>query len=91
MAVASGCLFVPLFLLAARGLLRLRSEDLPLALLVTVLFVVITVAHSPFQAIVRYRLPLAEPLLMVLAARGTFRRSPVGTSLSVGGPALSGR
>ena len=91
MAVASGCLFVPLFFLAARGLLRLRSEDLPLALLVTVLFVVITVAHSPFQAIVRYRLPLAEPLLMVLAARGTFRRSPVGTSPGVAGPALSGR
>lgn len=91
LALASAFFFVPLFLLAARGLLRLRSEDPPLALLVVVLFVVITVAHSPFQAIVRYRLPLAEPLLMVLAARGISRRPAVGASLAVTGPAVSGR
>ena len=90
MALASGFLFVPLFLLAARGLLRLRSEDPSLALLVIVFFLVITVAHSPFQAIVRYRLPLAEPLLMVLAARGALRRPTPGTSFAVTDPARSG-
>ncbi|MEO8197287.1 MAG: glycosyltransferase family 39 protein [Thermoanaerobaculia bacterium] len=91
MAIASGLLLVPLFLLAARGLLRLRLEDRSLAILVIVLFVVITVAHSPFQAIVRYRLPLAEPLLMVLAARGIARRPLAGRARGVAAEVESGR
>lgn len=78
-AIASGLLLVPLFLLAARGLARLWSDDRALAILVLVLFGAITVAHSPFQAIVRYRLPLAEPVLMVLAARGISRRPPAAS------------
>ena len=91
LALASGCLIVPFFLLAARGLWRLRRNDLPLALFVTVLFVVITVAHSPFQATVRFRLPLTEPLLMVLAALGTSGRPRVSTCPGATGPPPSGR
>lgn len=70
LAIASGAIIFPTFFFAALGLRRLLWEDRTLAILVIAHFLTITAAHSPFQAIVRYRLPLAEPIILVLATLG---------------------
>lgn len=66
--LASGALLVPLYGAALVGWVLLVREKVPLAVLVGAHLLVVTVAHAPFQAILRYRVPLTDPLLLILAA-----------------------
>ncbi len=66
--LASALFLVPLFVLGAVGLWRLRTADGWAFRFVLGWLVLAWLAHIPFHAMIRYRMPFTDPLLMVLAA-----------------------
>lgn len=61
--IASALILIPLFVLAAMGIWKH-----PLRNAVLIYFAVMWLAHIPHQVVMRYRIPLTDPLLLVFAA-----------------------
>jgi hypothetical protein len=62
----SAVILIGLYLLAAAGMIR--HPDRRLVLAVLAYFLVLWLAHIPHQVVMRYRIPLTDPLLIVFAA-----------------------
>jgi hypothetical protein len=63
---ASAVILIGLYLLAAVGMIR--HPDRRLVLAVLIYFAALWLAHIPHQVVMRYRIPLTDPLLIVFAA-----------------------
>lgn len=66
----SGLWFVSLSVLALAGTRAIWSRDRSAVVLLASGVLLVALAHVPFQAVLRFRLPFTEPLLLVLAAGG---------------------
>ena len=60
--------FLPLYMLSLAGLVMLFRERRGLAVAVIGYALVVTLSHLPFQAVLRFRIPFLEPVMIVLAA-----------------------
>lgn len=71
LAVAgSAALLGSIYLLGAIGIVRIRTSQPWLFWFVLAWFFVTTLAHAPFQTVMRYRLPFTDPLLIAFMGGG---------------------
>jgi hypothetical protein len=87
----SAAWFAGLGALALLGAGRLWRRDRAPVVLLAAGLLLATLAHVPFQTVLRFRLPFTEPLLLALAAAGSSAlRGPTGRG-TVAAPTRSRR
>lgn len=66
----SAALLCSIYLLGGVGIAQTRASQPWLFWFVVLWFLVVTLAHSPFQTVLRYRMPLTDPLLIAFMGGG---------------------
>lgn len=64
--LASAVFLLPILFLGTLGLLGLRTVQPWLFGFVTCWFLVVSLSHIPFQAVMRFRMPFTDPILIAL-------------------------
>ncbi len=68
-ALMSALIFVPLYVLGFIGLLGYRKTNPWIFRFIIFYFLLFWVAHIPFQVVIRFRIPVTDPILLVFTGR----------------------
>lgn len=66
--LVSGALNLLLYIAAAAGLVLLWRREQKVAAVIVAMFLVAWLIHVPYQTVMRFRIPITDPLMIVLAA-----------------------